>query len=137
MNETHAAELEAAEERRCAEAAALNQEIDSLHATIGRQKDEMQAAAEKAAAEKADLLAKNDTLLTEKRLANASIYALRNEQGLKNGDFTSQLAFDELEHTYQAFTKFYKEQWKLTKKAIRKDLLRSKDTEEDGSAGTS
>ena len=137
LNETHAAELEAAEERRCAEAAALNQEIDSLHATIGRQKDEMQAAAEKAAAEKADLLAKNDTLLTEKRLANASIYALRNEQGLKNGDFTSQLAFDELERTYQAFTKFYKEQWKLTKKAIRKDLLRSKDTEEDGSAGKS
>ena len=137
LNETHAAELEAAEERRRAEASALNQEISSLKGTIDEQKNEMQAAAEKAAAEKADLLARNDTLLEEKRLANANIYALRNEQGLKNGDFTSQLAFDELERTYQAFTKFYKEQWKLTKKAIRKDLLRSKDTEEDGSAGKS
>ena len=137
LNETHAAELEAAEERRRAETQALNQEIDGLQNTISKQKDDMQAAKEKAAAEKADLLAKNDALLEEKRLANASIYALRHEQGLKNGDFTSQLAFDELEHTYHAFTRFYKEQWKLTKKAIRKDLLRSKETQDNGGEGKS
>ena len=41
------------------------------------------------------------------------------------------MSFDELEHTYHAFTKFYKEQWRLTKKAIRKDLLKSKGAEED------
>ena len=89
------------------------------------------------AAEKAELITQNDTLLTEKRVANANIYLLRNEQGQDNEDFTSQMSFDELEHTYNAFKKFYKEQWKLTKKGIRKELLKSTGTEKNGGSNES
>ena len=135
--DSHAAEMAAAEERRRTEVTALDDRIAVLCDTVSRQKREIQAAADQFAAEKADLLAKNDDLLNEKRVANANIYLLRNEQGRENEDFTSQLAFDELERTYHAFTRFYKEQWRLTKKAIRKDLLRSKGTGENGGAGES
>ena len=70
-----------------------------------------------------DLTRENEQLLSDKRVANANIYLLRDEQGKENEDFTSQMSFDELERTYLAFKKFYKEQWRLTKKAIRADVL--------------
>ena len=134
---THAAEMEAAEERRLAEVSERDGRIDALCNTVSALTTEMQDAAAKHAAEKAELIARNDTLLTEKRVANANIYLLRNEQGQDNEDFTSQMSFDELEHTYNAFKKFYKEQWKLTKKGIRKELLKSTGTEKNGGSNES
>ncbi len=95
----------------------------------------MQEAADRFEAEKMALLREKDNLINEKRLANANIYLLRDQQGQENQDFTKQMSFDELEHTYYAFKKFYKEQWKLAKKAIRNDLLKSKDSPNGDSKG--
>lgn len=39
------------------------------------------------------------------------------------GDYTSKEKFDELERDFLAFTKFFKENYKLTKKEIRKQIL--------------
>ena len=137
MVEAHAAEMTATRERHRDEVDGLNDRIGSLNHTVADLKTQMQEGADRFAAEKATLEAEKDTLLTEKRVANANIYLLRHEQGHENEDFTSQLAFDELERSYHAFTKFYKAQWKLTKKSIRKDLLKSKGSGENGSADKS
>jgi hypothetical protein len=67
-----------------------------------------------------------ERLVIEKRVANANIYLLRNEQGTETEDFTQRMSFDELEHTYIAFKKFYKEQWKKTKKSIRASVIKEK-----------
>ena len=133
----HAAELEATRQRHNAEVEGLNGQINALNDSVSRLKNDMREAADQFAAEKAALEAANDTLQDEKRVANAKIYLLCDEQGKENEDFTTQMGFDELERTYHAFTRFYKEQWKRTKKSIRKDLLKSKGSGENGSADKS
>ena len=63
-----------------------------------------------------------------KRLAEARLKSYR----FKNGDmteadnFTDKESFDELETELEVFIKFYKEEWRKTKKRIRKDLLNIK-----------
>ena len=42
-------------------------------------------------------------------------------------DYTSRDRFTELEEEYEAFQKFFKQQWEMTKKEIRKTLLWTKD----------
>ena len=99
---------------------------------------EMQKAQEREriayTAERQKLLSEIEQLTSEKRLANANIYLLKDQKGDGSQDFTSAMSFNELEHTFNAFKEFYKKQWKLTKKSIRNELLKSKDnkeTEED------
>ena len=129
---SHTAQITEMETRYNTDVAALDDQITVLCDTVSRQKADMKAAADQFAAEKAELLAKNDSLLDEKRVANANIYLLRGEQGEGTQDFTSQQAFDELELTFLAFKKFYKEQWRLTKKGIRKEILGALKTEDNG-----
>ena len=131
MLDTHAAEMAAARELHRADVERLNGEIGTLNSTVSRLETEKQEASDAFSAEKETLEAEIERLTTEKRVANATIYQLKAEQGLENPDFTSQASFDELEHTYHAFTKFYKEQWRLTKKSIRRDLLKNKGSEDD------
>ena len=63
-----------------------------------------------------------------KRLAEARLKSYR----FKNGDmteadnFTDKESFDELENELEVFIKFYKDEWRKTKKRIRKDLLNIK-----------
>ena len=45
------------------------------------------------------------------------------ESGNLVGDFTTKENFDELEREFDAFSKFYKMEWKKTKKTIRKKYL--------------
>ena len=131
MLDTHTAEMAAARELHRADVERLNGEIGTLNSTVSRLETEKQEASDAFSAEKETLEAEIERLTTEKRVANATIYQLKAEQGLENPDFTSQASFDELEHTYHAFTKFYKEQWRLTKKSIRRDLLKNKGSEDD------
>jgi hypothetical protein len=131
MLDAHAAEMAAARELHRADVERLNGEIGTLNSTVSRLETEKQEASDAFSAEKETLEAEIERLTTEKRVANATIYQLKAEQGLENPDFTSQASFDELEHTYHAFTKFYKEQWRLTKKSIRRDLLKNKGSEDD------
>jgi len=60
----------------------------------------------------------------EKALAEARCYAVLRQNGsAPERDFTSKEAFDEVERQYLAFKAFYKEEWKKTKKRIRKETL--------------
>ena len=45
------------------------------------------------------------------------------ENGGQAEAFTDKERFDRLEREYEAFARFYKRQWKQTKKEIRKSLL--------------
>jgi hypothetical protein len=58
-------------------------------------------------------------------LINAENRALRVKLGMDKVslDFTSKERFDELEDEFMVFNKFFKEQWQMTKKEIRKELL--------------
>ena len=72
------------------------------------------------------LLEKQEELIKEKRLLNARLLALRKEKGLltTEDEYITQERFTELEHTFNLFKQFYKEEWNKTKKKIRKDVLR-------------
>lgn len=65
--------------------------------------------------------------LTEKyRLATARLTALRHEKGLKHDidDFSGEEAFKELEEELSVFVEFFKKQWGITKKTIRKKAFK-------------
>ena len=66
-----------------------------------------------------------DELIKEKRLMTAQLYALRVEKGVKVSelDFALKENFDELEHEYEVFKRFYANEWRKTRKAIRKNVL--------------
>ena len=67
-------------------------------------------------------------LARQRDFALAELRAIRVENGLiiPTDDFTSKERFEELEREFEAFNRFFKEQWLLTKKAIRKELLWTK-----------
>ena len=62
-------------------------------------------------------------LLEEKLVDNARIKAILSQDGEVLESFTDKESFDQLEKEYEAFTRFYKLQWKKAKKEIRKSLL--------------
>jgi chromosome segregation ATPase len=137
LESKHEAEISAERENHSRELAERDVNIAALINNVAIVKADMERAADEFEKEKAELLKENERLVEDKRVANANIYLLRGEKGQESEDFTSQMSFDELERTYHAFTKFYKEQWRMTKKAIRKDLLKAKEAKKDGDANES
>lgn len=137
LESKHEAELSAERENHSRELAERDVNIAALINNVAIVKADMERAADEFEKEKAELLKENERLVEDKRVANANIYLLRGEKGQESEDFTSQMSFDELERTYHAFTRFYKEQWRMTKKAIRKDLLKAKEAKKDGDANES
>lgn len=77
---------------------------------------------------------KEEKLISEKELAIAELRALRLEHNLISPaeDFTSKERFMELEKEFEIFNKYFKEQWELTKKSIRKALLWTKEEKRQG-----
>ena len=67
-------------------------------------------------------------LARQRDFALAELRSIRIENGLivPTDDLTSKERFEELEREFEAFNRFFKEQWLLTKKAIRKELLWTK-----------
>ncbi len=57
----------------------------------------------------------------------AKLNGLKKESGLYEGgeDYVSREGFDEIERQYKHFKAFFKEQWRLTKKDIRKKYLKA------------
>lgn len=113
----------------------LMSEITALQSRIaelmesGRLEQEAHKKAIGAANAKCDKIANDLERMTEaKRLAEARLKSYR----FKNGDmteadnFTDKESFDELENELEVFIKFYKDEWRKTKKRIRKDLLNIK-----------
>ncbi len=62
-------------------------------------------------------------LLEEKLVADARMKAILYNGGENVENYTDKEKFDQLEKEYEAFTRFYKSQWKKAKKEIRKSLL--------------
>lgn len=68
------------------------------------------------------------TKTSENSMIRAELDALRTKHGLMlpSNDYSSKERFSELEEEFIAFNEFFKEQWKITKKDIRKKHLWSK-----------
>ena len=71
--------------------------------------------------------AKKETedMLEQRRFAEGRMNAMRMEYGLitDESEFTSQVAFDELEHQYRALEKLFKREWGKVKKDLRARIL--------------
>ena len=69
-----------------------------------------------------------DHLKDDMTFLQAQLHGLRQKNGLITNadDFSSKEQFHELEKEYEAFRRFFDDQWKHTKKAIRKKTLWSK-----------
>lgn len=72
-----------------------------------------------------DLIAKYKRLQEEKILSDGRLNAIRSEYGLikENEDFSSEEMTNELEHQYIVFKKFFKTEWRKTKKVIKKEVF--------------
>lgn len=110
-------------------------EIDAFNQHINTLLEEKKNAEGRLAGEIAELrekLRKSEeeyAALTEaKRLTEARYLALKYKEGkLTEEDvYTARDDFYELEAEYASFTKFFKDEWKRTKKQIRRDLLNVK-----------
>lgn len=66
-------------------------------------------------------------LRDEAALSMAKYNALRKEHGLftAEDDFTTPETFGEIEHQYEVFRAFFKQEWRKTKKRIRKEVFSS------------
>ncbi|MDE6401382.1 MAG: hypothetical protein K2L54_02085 [Clostridiales bacterium] len=112
QTKTHAAELVALDGRYQREMATLNEEMAKSEQAVLDVKEE------------------NRLLSDLKTLSDGRLNALRHEYGLTGeaDDFTSEAAFNELENQYNAFRRFFKGEWKKTKKKIREELLHAYNT---------
>ena len=125
----------AREKRRIEEAhrQALAVQKDKHDAEVGRVVDQSNRQQEQID----QLIAERDELILEKRLMTAQLYALRVEKGINASekDFTLKENFDELEREFEMFKKFYRDEWKRTKRAIRRSVLKSalqNESQDDG-----
>ena len=100
------------------------EELSELDQKRQEEKGSFEQTLEKQNSEALELEKKLAGLTEEKRLLSAQLKSELQQRGLtKDMDFTSKENFQELEKEYQAFTRFFQEQWKETKKKIRKDIL--------------
>lgn len=70
-----------------------------------------------------------ETNTQEVILAKSKVLAIEakyNSKALSEADYTNKEDFEDLELQYKAFSKLFKQQWKKTKKKIRKEYLWSK-----------
>ena len=72
-----------------------------------------------------ELAAKLEKEINDRRYLKAQYLALKKETGKLSpeDDHVTQLEFDELQHTFELFEKFYESQWKKAKRYIRKDVF--------------
>lgn len=71
-----------------------------------------------------DVVAENKLLIELKTLSDARLTAVKFKHGYMTpaDDYTSELAFNEIERQYNIFSDFFKRTWRKTKKKIRQDL---------------
>jgi hypothetical protein len=126
----HAKEKLLIEEMHKQALAAQKEQHDAAVGQVVAQSDRQRAEIDK-------LIAERDELIKEKRLMTAQLYALRVEKGVNvsENDFTLKDNFDELEHEFEVFKKFYREEWNKTKRAIRHSVLKSDGKNESKSDG--
>ncbi len=107
LSAAHAAKLSDAE-------AAWRVQLDAMHAEKTSKELELASLAEALSKEAA-----------EKELANGRFMALSVARGGETlrEDYTDKAGFEELERQYEAFQRFFKEEWKKAKSSIRKSTV--------------
>lgn len=105
--------------------AALNDKQEELKGQLKRNIDEYEA---KAVALRKEYEDKFEVQKQENVFIRSQLDGIRAQQGnlTPSVDHASRERFVELQQEYLAFEKFFKEQWKLTKKQIRKQVLWAK-----------
>ncbi|MDE5722381.1 MAG: DUF2357 domain-containing protein [Clostridia bacterium] len=137
INLSHVGEIENINRKHVAEIEKLNEEIKrityGLNAELSEKSNELSKAEtqfEKARGEmqtQLDASAQEiEKLKLESALTQGKLKAVLCERGLieKEEDFTAEVKFDELERQYKAFKAFFKEEWRMAKKRIRREILK-------------
>ncbi len=99
------------------------QQISALENTYREELAQMQQRLTQALQENYTLKEERSELVEEKLVADARMKAIRSNRGELVESHTDKEKFDQLEREYEAFTRFYKSQWKKAKREIRKSLL--------------
>jgi hypothetical protein len=137
LNESHENEINALNEQHSNELLARDNQIAMLTQAMANEKAKYEAEILRKDTEYTkninSLTTKNTELsaqlqdeIKEKRYLKAQYLALKQETGklTSEDDHVTQVKFDELEHTYEVFKKFYKNEWKKAKRYIRRDILK-------------
>lgn len=145
--EAHRAQIASLEEKHAGEIAALGEKhADEITALRAQHEEYLSAAREETRRQREDYEARLSAAAEELRargeenaalsgrlqeqedahmLLMAKYNAVRREHGLFTDadDFTSEDSFGEIERQYKLFRTFFKEEWKKTKKRIRKEVF--------------
>ena len=145
--EAHRAQIASLEEKHAGEIAALGEKhADEIAALRAQHEEYLSAAREETRRQREDYEARLSAAAEELRargeenaalsgrlqeqedahmLLMAKYNAVRREHGLFTDadDFTSEDSFGEIERQYKLFRTFFKEEWKKTKKRIRKEVF--------------
>jgi len=126
--EKECAERVETSEREC------NKKVDEMREYFERSAKEVRMASDKATAEAnakaAECQAEVIAAKSDRDLYIGELVALKQQCGMPViNDYTSEEKFKELESAYVQFLKFFKKQWKVTKKAVRKEFLWKVDEE--------
>lgn len=122
-------ELNARKEQLETEAREVNERKENLESEIGRREKEIDDKLRTDYETKAKEAKKTaDKALKELALVRGELDGIRAQQGLltPSTEYASRDRFLELQEAYAAFEKFFKSQWQITKKEIRKQVLWTK-----------
>ena len=122
-------ELNARKEQLETEAREVNERKENLENEIGRREKEIDDKLRTDYETKANEAKKTaDKALKELALVRGELDGIRAQQGLltPSTEYASRDRFLELQEAYAAFEKFFKSQWQITKKEIRKQVLWTK-----------
>ena len=127
--EEQATELNAKKEQLEAEAKEIKEREEKLESEIERKEKEIDKKLRtdyEAKAKEAQKTA--EEVSKELALVRGELDGIRAQQGKlePSTDYTSRERFIELQEAYIAFEKFFKEQWQITKKEIRRQMLWTK-----------
>lgn len=106
-----------------------NRQIDEGKLTMQRMENQFKAEKQQLCEAHAQAIAEKqrqfDEIEEKLFYTAAQLHGLRQEHGLitDEDDFSSKERFAELEREYSAFQKFFSQQWKTTKKKIRKTVF--------------
>lgn len=127
-NEKACAERVESSEREC------NKKVDEMRDYFEKSAKEVRLESDKATTEAnaraAECQAEMLAAKSDRDLCKGELVALKQQCGMPViTDYTSEEKFKELESAYVQFLKFFKKQWKVTKKAVRKEFLWKVDEE--------
>ena len=137
LNEDHEKQITDLKDRLEGEISTRDSEIASLKEKMAadrkayeeeilQRKTEYADSVSMITAQKTELSAKLEMEILERRYLKAQYLALKQETGrvVSEDDHLTQLKFDELQHTFEVFEAFYKQEWEKAKRHIRHDIFK-------------